>query len=608
MEQFLDVERELMEQFLGRRRQPMVRPAPAPPAAPPRPRRLPMLGDIVQHVPGKEVVVRRPVDLNEDLYGLDHTLGGRHASAVDPNQHGLPFMPMAFSMEMMAEVASLLLPGKLVVGLKRLRLQRWIPFDDEPIHLEVKASVLPGEPDQVAVAIHDFGNAVRPSQSDSPAVTATVRFGDCYPEPPPVEPWAFPNARPCPLTPDDLYEGDRRLFHGPLFQAVCGTGRVADDAVEGRLVTLPHNRLFRSAPDADLLLDPLLIDASTHVLGLWHLSQPDRVGRVVLPYEMGAVEFYGPKPAVGTQLDCRVRIDRISARQVSHRIELIGPDGRYWARLIPAEYWRFYYPVEYVDYFRHKDRFLLGREGRDRVRAAVPFSLMRIDPPEDLRQPVHRAGLAHVSLTAREWQAFRTMNAPDRRRTEWIFGRLAVKDAIRSLWAEQMGERLRPADIEIETEAHGRPVARRRDGRTQPLLAISIAHTGGICFGLAAQAARAGLDAETIQPRSPGFEEIAFDDTERQLLDRFGPDRDEGIARFWCTKEALAKALGRGLAEGPRSVVVRRYDPDRQIAAVALGPLLASAFPELRLDLVRVYTYRDDNLIIGVTFLERDNP
>src|SRR5581483_6483604 len=130
----------------------------------------PLLGEIIHHEPGRELVLRRRMDNNEDLYAGDHTLGGREASAVDPTQNGLPFMPMAFSLEMMAEAAAFLRPGRLVVGMKRVRLQRWIPFDDEPITIELIARIRPETPDEVAIELRDLGNTVRPGNADSPAV------------------------------------------------------------------------------------------------------------------------------------------------------------------------------------------------------------------------------------------------------------------------------------------------------------------------------------------------------------------------------------------------------------------------------------------------------
>ncbi|HEY7153279.1 MAG TPA: polyketide synthase dehydratase domain-containing protein, partial [Gemmataceae bacterium] len=443
MEQFLDVEREVMEAFLTRRGS---RGANATPLA------WPLLGEIVRHEPGRELVLRRRMDVDEDLYAGDHTLGGRDASAVDPSQHGLPFMPMAFSLEMMAEAAAFLLPGRLVVGMKRVRLQRWIPFDDEPITVELIARVRPEATDEVAVEVRDLGNAVRPGNADSSAVVGTVLLGERYPEPPPPE--AFPLTRegPCRFTRHQLYAGERRLFHGPLFEALDSTDRQGDEGIEGHLRTLPHSGLFRSTPEPNLLLDPLLIDASTHLLGCWHLGQPDRSGRTVLPYELGNVTFYGPKPAAGSRIKCRVRVENGSARQVSHRIDLLGPDDRLWCRLAPAEYWRFYWPLEFVDFFRHKERFLLAKDWPTLV-AGDSVRCLRLDPPSDLCQPVHRTALARVTLTREEWKIFRLLKLSEQELTDWLFGRIAAKDAVRLLWFERHGQRLFPADIELGTDA-----------------------------------------------------------------------------------------------------------------------------------------------------------
>jgi hypothetical protein len=439
MEQFLDVEREVMETFLARRSAVVAPHSPV----------WPLLGEIVRHEPGCELILRRRMDVKEDLYAGDHTLGGRDASAVDASQHGLPFMPMAFSLEMMAEAAAFLLPGRLVVGMKRVRLQRWIPFDDEPITVELIAHIRPETPNEVAVEIRDLGNTVRPGNADSPAVVGTVLMGEHYPEPPPPEEFPLTHEGPCRFTPHQLYAGERRLFHGPLFEALDSTDRQGDEGIEGHLRTLPHSGLFRSTPEPDLLLDPLLIDASTHLLGSWHLGQADRSGRTVLPYELGNVTLYGPRPTVGARVKCRVRVENGSARQVSHRIDLLGPDDRLWCRLAPAEYWRFYWPLEYVDFFRHKERFLLAKDWL----TAPPARCLRLDPPSDLCQPVHRTALARVILTRAEWNVFRLLKYPDQQLTDWLFGRIAAKDAVRALWFERHGQRLFPADIELGTEA-----------------------------------------------------------------------------------------------------------------------------------------------------------
>jgi len=581
-----------------------------------------MIGEILSYQPGHSLVMRRQVDLDQDLYARDHTFGGRDASAVDRDYHGLAVMPMALNLEMMAEVASLLVPGKLVVGLRRVRLQRWIPLFDEPITMEVTAEVLPkaaGSPEkaatwEVAMEVRDLGNATYPGNTQTPVVQGTVVLGEEYPDPPPAEPFKLTNQRPCPIGPDELYHTERRLFHGPSFQAVSAVGRMGDEGVEGELVTLSHAGLFGSTDRPDLLLDPLLIDASTHVLGSWHLAQPDRSGRVVFPYELGNVQLFGPRPPEGTRLTCQVAIEQASARQVRHRIDMIGPDGKLWCRLYPAEYWRFYWPPECVDFFRLHDRFLVTHDWPE---VAPPVAESEASPPgvsvrridsgaaPDIVQPVIRGALARVSLSPAEWQRFYTMQGPDRRRTQWLFGRIAAKDCIRTLWLNKHGRRLFPADVEIETDEHGRPQGRKRFADDDELPRISIAHSEGIIVALAAWQPRVGIDLERITERGEGFEQIAFDPQERELLDRFGLRRDEGIARFWCAKEAVAKALGRGLIEGPRSLAVRQIRAGGEVLELELGSRLKSLFPEFASSLLVAWTNRRDDFVVATTFAEK---
>jgi len=512
-----------------------------------------------------------------------------------------------------------------VVGFRRVRLQRWIPLYEDPVTLEVRARVLPpsvplGVADaisEVVLEIHDLGNDRQPGGAETPAVEGTVTLADRYPSPPQIDDFPLTNQRPCRMGPDEFYRTERRLFHGPVFQAVCANDRIGDGGIEGRLETLSHAGLFASTPRPGLLLDPILIDASTHILGSWHLSQEDRAGRVVFPYELGSVQFFGPRPAEGSRLKCRVQIEQLSRRQVSHRIDLITPDGKLWCRLQPAEYWRFYWPAECVDFFRHHDRYLVSRDlpaalpakpvaGNGRAAPAVPASVrwLLADRSPDVVQPVIRAALARVALSRREWRQFYEMKGPQQRLTEWLFGRMAAKDCVRALWQRLHGRRLFPADMEIDTDEHGRPLVRLLGEAAAELPRISIAHSGGVVAAMAAFARRVGIDLEPVLPRDAKFERTAFDRRERELLDRFGGDRDEAIARFWCAKEAVAKALGRGLVEGPGTVAVRQVDPQSGTLRLALGTQLKSLFPDLQSALLVAWTSRQEEIVVATTFAE----
>jgi malonyl CoA-acyl carrier protein transacylase len=622
METFLDVQRGVMEQFLAARTRQEVHAAPSPaPARADLRARWPLLGEVVQQEAGRSIVFRRQIDLHEDLYGLDHTFGGRHASRIDPTHHGQPVMPMAMSIETMAEAAAFLVPGKLMIGLERVRLHRWIALDaDDPITLEITVRIQEaGNPARVRAEIRNNGNSLGQGRADSPVVEGTVVLADRFPESPPVEPFPLTGEGPCRFTPTQLYEGERRLFHGPLFQAVCATDRQGKEGIEGALRTLPHTGLFRSAPAPELLTDPLLIDASTHILGCWHLGQPDRTGRVVLPYELGRLTLYGPKPPCGSRVACRVRILKETARQASHRIELIGPDDRYWCRIEPAEYWRFYWPQEYTDNFRFKEDSRISHDWPAALaeakaagsRAAAAARCLRVAPPKDVQQSVKRGAIAHIHLSRAEWQEFRVLKGPEDAITEWAFSRVAAKDAIRVLWEERHGEKLLPADFELYTDTEGRWQARRLDrppsaAESEALPAVAFAQANGVMAALASFVGRPGIDLARIRRREVSFVDVAFEAGERTLLDRLGASRDEWVTRFWSARTAAARALGRRLVDGPQHLAVRSVDLRTGKIGVALDPQLADAFPELRGTLLITWTARDGELVVATTLAETE--
>jgi phosphopantetheinyl transferase len=158
------------------------------------------------------------------------------------------------------------------------------------------------------------------------------------------------------------------------------------------------------------------------------------------------------------------------------------------------------------------------------------------------------------------------------------------------------------ADVEILSDQSGRPGARPR-GRRSPAdyPIVSIAHAAGHVAAIASTTRRLGIDIEPVAPHDAGFETVAFDDQEREFLASL-PDRNEWIARFWCAKEAVGKALGCGLAGGPRTLAVRGASPVSGQIEVALGDSLADEFSEFRGSAIRVLSWREGDLVAAATF------
>jgi phosphopantetheinyl transferase len=113
-----------------------------------------------------------------------------------------------------------------------------------------------------------------------------------------------------------------------------------------------------------------------------------------------------------------------------------------------------------------------------------------------------------------------------------------------------------------------------------------------------------GIDIETIVPRDDSFLKIAFNSDELAMITRLDPELNEWASRFWCAKEAVGKALGQGLKDGPRSVEVCEADSTSGILKVKLGSALQEAFPEFEEKAIVVQTLIDRNLAVATTICE----
>ncbi len=589
MEQFLDTQLEVMTAFLGGTGSPSALPPElftslgfALPQAEPDPlpttTALPppycLVGDLLHHEPGQSIAFRRVMDEREDLYVDDHTLGGRGVSREDPGQNGLPVLPMTFSLEAMSEAASLLAPGKVVVAIKNVRLYRWLPFDPEPTTLEVHASVASTDPAtgvvEVKANVRDLGNSFLRDGAGKPASEAVVILADAYPAPPTPRPFTLTDETPCRSTIEDLR---RNMFHGPTFQMITSLDRTGREGIDGTLEVKPRDRWFHSNPDPRIAIDPVLTDAAMHILGAWHLEQPDWTGRILLPIGVKSLEFFGPPPPAGTPFFVRGHNEHEDARQVRHGVELFDAQGRVWMRLIGAGYWRFYLPFGDVNFFGPKDQYFLSRSCPQAVPPDSAAGLFTrcyyLEPPLDLQQPVLRASGVRVTMTPREIAEFGAVDGPDEVRSDWFFGRMLAKDAVRSAWNARHGDAIFPADIET-TEADGRIVCRPRGAaRAEPLPAVRVAIADGKVAAFSAFTERLGVALVAIPKNA-------------------NPD-GERDASITAARGAVADAL-RVPAE---SCTLVSLDAESGAAIVATGD-----------ERFRVQTARESGAVIATTLCE----
>ena len=176
-------------------------------------------------------------------------------------------------------------------------------------------------------------------------------------------------------------------------------------------------------------------------------------------------------------------------------------------------------------------------------------------------------------LSESERLEFTSASKVEKRKREWLAGRIAAKDAVRQLLRDECGITVCPADIEIVQDENGRPSPYgfwiEKAGFVPQ---VSITHADGIAYALTclpSQEVIAAIDTEAIRERDQAFEEMAFTEGEIELL-MAAADRKAACTAFWCAKEAVAKAIGVGVAGKPKAFEVVDTNWQAQTLMVAV--------------------------------------
>lgn len=218
--------------------------------------------------------------------------------------------------------------------------------------------------------------------------------------------------------------------------------------------------------------------------------------------------------------------------------------------------------------------------------------------------------LADKILSPVEREFWSSMRAVEKRRQEWLLGRSVAKEAVRLLLERKLHLHLSPSEIEIVPDPYGRPLVKCGKG---PWLAaapaaISIAHSHGTAIAMATLSADAqvGIDVESLARRREDFEAIAFSAQERSLLASLPTDlRREWALRMWCAKEALGKALGRGLSAGLLAFQILRIDTVCGEIEIELRDGALSIFPQLQGKSLNVYTTRESDFVFSAIIYQQ---
>jgi acyl transferase domain-containing protein/phosphopantetheinyl transferase len=621
MERFLDVQQSIVGSFLENDLEFKNRYAYAGPAMEtrrtPKSHFLPFIGEITKHEAGTECIVLRELSIDDDIFLHHHALGPR-ISDVDPNLLPLPVFPLALSVEMMVEAASLVVPGINAIEIRKVRAHRWITLDSPRLLLRAEARISRDKYNEVDVEIRRASPETSVEGMGAVLVEGSVYFGEPRGVASQVDNFRLRDERLCTWTSDQLYADSQRhgMFHGPTFQGVISIDRIGSNGAEATLRTQSTPEImFQSKNGSTFLVDPLLLDAAGQVLGFWAADWLDR-GRVVFPIGFEKMCIHTCiVPWSGLAL-CRVEITEVLETTLSANLEVVDTAGN---QLLSINGWK-------VKRFHLPEHFYAFRLAP--AKAFVSVSLTK--PLQGLQNPkrfacrhvefpggfleadggIWRECLAHLLLSPRERTTWRALGKSEERRTDWLLGRLVAKDAIRLLVNQRLGTALYPADIDITAGEHGQPVVGIRSGTAiEPAPIVSIAHSHGAAVAVATDDDRClglGIDIDRSSEKDDGFEIAAFTEGERTLFDSIHPKlKKEWLIRTWCAKEAVAKALGCGLVEGPGTLLVKHLDLHEGAVKLGLSGALAGRFPEINGTLLTAHTAQESSSIFATATRER---
>ena len=171
------------------------------------------------------------------------------------------------------------------------------------------------------------------------------------------------------------------------------------------------------------------------------------------------------------------------------------------------------------------------------------------------------------------------------RRTEWLLGRVAIKESVRD-WQAATGHPMVPCErIEVGIDQAGAPWV-RAPGSIAP--EVSLAHTrvtagpgrlaqaGLVLAAASSPGERVGVDVEAVDRPLPALDRL-LDERERALI-----DSECGAIGLLVAKEAAAKAAGTGLQgslyrwpihsrQGPLVLVGDEHDQRRWVHVSKAG-------------------------------------
>jgi len=540
-------------------------PRPQPAASP---RQYPFVESLLEHTADR-VVFECELTPEKHPFLKDHTFFGGRVSDRHPELTPLPIMPLAMSMELLAEAAAMLAPQASVVALSDISVSRWLAFPGQSRRVRA-----------VARLVNDQTVDARLLEADGDAAheiaAATVELG-VLPESLGAPRLMRPTDGPPPWKPEAVY--NQILYHGPAFRGIEVIESWGASAIAAR-VREPKSPLLSSSARGALVLPVALIDTASQIPGLTNgdLESAGATCIMAFPNTIGRLEF-ARGVFSGESLAAVSKFEMVPGK-LNSDTEFVDGRGQAVLRYLSRVEETVPFPLPLYRYAMNPHTAFKERSLNDLFADVPGVNRLSICEATAAGERLWIKGiwarmLAYQILGPDERAVFNRLKLPPVALADWLLGRLAAKEAVR-VRLQHGGCH---ADTEIRNDAEGRPEAWSDDKCAAD---ISLAHKTFEAVAVAALPGEfrgLGIDCEPLDPLPSEVLVDAFTDAERKLFASAG-EATAWARAGWGAKEAAGKALGRGVLGGPGNVVIESVDQKTRSLTLSLRGQMAEAFPE----------------------------
>ncbi len=542
--------------------------------------------DIVSQTPGVSIEIKKTFSISDAPFIGDFSIGTSQLSYSDPNLRGLVLLTVPIALEIMAETAALLVPGRAVVAIEDISAPRNAVFSKGVLTLFVKAErVASGSAGLAAVRV--FVRDDRPDSAYTSAnVAATFVLSKEYPSPAPLDVVKHSKPRTVHWSSRDVYPS--RLCSGKRLRNITFVETWSESGVDYTIKVPPIADAVTFTRFPNWVVNPLLLGSVVSGFPLWR-SHERFPGACSFPFRCRRIDFLGPLPKEGSEVKCYMRLTGVTPTSQISDITVSGGNGLALMNISGWEELCERVNPEYRDLIMQPATSFITRKlgwdfiGNPSTDVATAYVT---DIPYHIFEKTDEIWLktfSHIVLCNQERLQFADKMGSASRRTEWLFGRIAAKEAVRRYLKDFHQARWSYADVEIMANDKGKPYAL---GDWQEFLQsdidIAIAHTAQFIVAVAAANARVGVDVESAERNlSEEFAAGVFMPEELELAAQ-SANASQSVIRFWCAKEAVSKALGTGIRYSPKEMNVESYQADSGSLAMRLTGEWEKSFPQFK--------------------------